>query len=151
MDWTLDFGYPTFYDIWIARGMTGDTFWQIEDNGAWSLHWDLFWNDKQASKGLVTGQPFQVFTCWNGAVVFTARPILEQRISFRQPREGECFSGEPALFCKDLWREGHGKIAVIPSVNLGYSVEDSKRIKSRRGYVSDVVRSAKEEESTKIQ
>ena len=150
MDWTLDYGYPTFYDVWIARGMTGDTFWQIQDNGAWSLHWDLFWNDKHASKGLITGQPFQVFACWNGAVVFTAKPILEHKISFRQPREGECFQGEPTLFCKDLWKEGHGKIAVIPSVNLGYSDEDSKRIKSRRGYVSDVIRSAKEEESTKI-
>jgi hypothetical protein len=34
--------------------------------------------------------------------------------------------GEPTLFCKDMWHEGYGRIAVIPSVNVGYDEESGK-------------------------
>jgi len=34
MDWTY-LENPTFYDVWIARGMTGDTFFQ--DSRRWEL------------------------------------------------------------------------------------------------------------------
>ncbi|MBE3041326.1 hypothetical protein IMZ48_01820, partial [Candidatus Bathyarchaeota archaeon] len=50
--------------------------------------------------------------------------------------EGECFQGEPQLFCKDLWHAGHGKIAVVPSVNLEYDDEHATQIKGLKGYTS---------------
>jgi len=37
--------------------------------------------------------------------------------------------GEPTLFCKDMWHEEYGKIAVIPSVNVGYNDEESRKVK----------------------
>jgi alpha-1,3-mannosyltransferase len=47
--------------------------------------------------------------------------------------------GEPTHFCKDLWHLGYGKIAVVPSVNVEYDDDQSRQVKSRRGYVSDSV------------
>jgi alpha-1,3-mannosyltransferase len=58
--------------------------------------------------------------------------------------------GEPTLFCKDLWHTGYGKIAVVPSVNIGYNDEESKVVKSRHGYVSEWVRKKEKETETEI-
>ena len=55
---------------------------------------------------------------------------------FRAAREGECHQGEPQLFCKDLWYAGHGKVAVVPSVNLEYDDAHAKQIKALKGYTS---------------
>ncbi|KAI4233458.1 MAG: hypothetical protein L6R40_007055 [Gallowayella cf. fulva] len=139
MDWTYVGPDPTFYDVWIARGMNGDSFFNIPPDGNWNSAWHLFWNNPEASEKLNAGKPFQVFSCWNGAVAFTAKPITEQKIGFRKSGEHECSQGEPKSFCKDLWMLGYGKIAVVPSVNLGYSDEDGKKIKSANGYVSSHV------------
>ncbi len=136
MDWTYVGRDPTFYDVWIARGMNGDSFFNIPEDGNWNSAWNLFWNDPKAQARLHAGKPFQVFSCWNGATVFTAKPLLEGKIKFRSPYEHECYQGEPQLFCKDMWHHGYGKIAVIPSVNLEYSDEAAKKIKSAKGYVS---------------
>ncbi|KAB2100106.1 hypothetical protein AG0111_0g11695 [Alternaria gaisen] len=35
MDWTYVGDHPTFYDVWIARGMTGDSFLEIPASGSW--------------------------------------------------------------------------------------------------------------------
>ncbi|KAK2673116.1 Mannosyltransferase 1, CMT1 [Fusarium oxysporum f. sp. vasinfectum] len=91
-------------------------------------------------------QPFQVFACWNGATAFTAAPLLHG-LRFRDTRKGECFQGEPQLFCKDMWSRGFRKIAVVPSVNLEYSDEKAADIKKLKGYVSDIVQ-RQEEDST---
>jgi alpha-1,3-mannosyltransferase len=141
----MDWGYvgpdPTFYDVWIARDMSGDTFFKIPEDGNWNFAWNLFWNDAKTRTRFQDGKPFQVFSCWNGAVAFTAKPIVEGKIRFREPYEGECFQGEPKLFCKDMWYHGYGKIAVVPSVNLEYTVDNGKRIKAAKGYVSKWVES----------
>lgn len=139
MDWTYVGEHPTFYDVWIARGMTGESFFNIPPDGNWNSAWNLFWNDHDAKSRLEAHRPFQVFSCWNGAAVFTAKPIVGKTVAFRASREGECFQGEPQLFCKDLWFHGYGKIAVVPSVNLEYSDEKGRQIKEYKGYTSQWV------------
>ncbi|KAL8679627.1 MAG: hypothetical protein Q9186_004088 [Xanthomendoza sp. 1 TL-2023] len=149
MDWTYVGPDPTFYDVWIARGMNGDSFFNIPPDGNWDSAWNLFWNNPEALEKFNAGKPFQVFSCWNGAVTFTAKPIVEQKIKFRSASEQECSQGEPKSFCKDLWMLGYGKIAVVPSVNLEYNDENGKRIKSAKGYVSSHVNG--EDENEKIE
>lgn len=137
MDWTYVGHDPTFYDVWIARGMNGDSFFNIPEDGNWNSAWNLFWNNPDAQQSLRAGRPFQVFSCWNGATSFTAKPLLEQKIKFRSAHKDECAQGEPKIFCKEMWNLGYGKIAVVPSINLEYSDEAAKKIKSAKGYVSE--------------
>lgn len=136
MDWVYLARDPTFYDVWIARGLTGDTFFNIPEDGSWNNAWNLFWNDPEARRSLNAGAPFQVFSCWNGIVAFTAQPLFEKKIKFRAAKKNECFQGEPKLFCKDMWFHGYGKIAVVPSVNVAYSVDDARKLRSLKGFVS---------------
>ncbi|KAL2022205.1 hypothetical protein VTK56DRAFT_5815 [Thermocarpiscus australiensis] len=136
MDWTYVGRDPTFYDVWIARGMNGDSFFEIPPDGSWNSAWNLFWNDPSTKARFLAHKPFQVFSCWNGAAVFTAAPLIDGTVAFRSPRQGECHQGEPQLFCKDLWFHGYGKIAVVPTVNLEYSDEAGKKIKDEKGYTS---------------
>ncbi|KAH8660438.1 cryptococcal mannosyltransferase 1-domain-containing protein [Xylariales sp. PMI_506] len=175
MDWTYVGENPTFYDVWVARTLTGDSFFRIPADGSWDWAWNLFWNDPAAKQRFDQRMPFQVFACWNGATAFTAAPVLglppppsppprshtdehkglEQlstgeamdrgRVSFRAAREGECYMGEPTLFCKDMWWAGFGRIAVVPSVNLEYSDKAGRKIKEEKGYTSKWV----EQEETK--
>ncbi|RDW66602.1 hypothetical protein BP5796_09351 [Coleophoma crateriformis] len=139
LDWTFVGQDPTFYDVWIARGMTGDTFFDIPEDGNWNSAWNLFWNDAQAAQKVRAHRPFQVFACWNGAVAFTAKPLLEHKVRFRHPSEQECFQGEPQLFCKDIWYTGFGKITVIPAISLEYTDAGARRIKDLKGYTSNWV------------
>lgn len=67
-------------------------------------------------------------------MAFTAKPILHNEVDFRRNRDGECFQGEPLLFCKDLWFAGYQRIAVVPSVNLEYGAERGAWIKESRGF-----------------
>ena len=142
MDWTSVGPDPTFYDVWIARGMNGDTFFEIPADGSWGAAWDVFWNNPTALERFWLGKPFQVFSCWNGAVAFSAQPFLaddESALRFRAAQDPrECpGQGEPQTWCMDLWRLGRGKIAVVPIVNLEYSDEAAMRIKEAKGYVSN--------------
>jgi alpha-1,3-mannosyltransferase len=136
MDWTYVGNNPTFYDVWIARGMTGDLFFNIPDDGSWDFAWNLFWNDGKTRAQLAAVKPFQVFACWNGVTAFTAKPLLDGHIRFRARGPGECFQGEPNLFAKDMWTKRYGRIAVVPSVNVEYSDEAAKKIKALKGYVA---------------
>ncbi|KAH9897600.1 alpha-1,3-mannosyltransferase CMT1 [Xylariomycetidae sp. FL2044] len=141
MDWTYVGAEPTFYDVWVARTLRGDLFFDIPPDGNWNSAWNLFWNDTQTKSKFRSMAPFQVYACWNGAVVFGAEPVItgekgKGRIEFRGPREGECFAGEPTLFAKDLWFAGYGRIAVVPTVNLEYSDEAAVKIKAAKGYTS---------------
>ena len=142
-DWTYgDSAEPIFYDSYIARSINGDLFFDIPaETASYSLAEYLFWNEPHAQARFKANQPFQVFSCWNGAVAFTATPIVLGKVSFRAAleKEGECYQGEPQLFCKDMWFQGYGKIAVIPSINLEYSNENGKKIKADKGYTSQWV------------
>ncbi|KAG6016573.1 hypothetical protein E4U43_003510 [Claviceps pusilla] len=141
MDWTYVGNDPTFYDVWIARNLNGDSFFDIPPDGSWNSAWNLFWNAEETQTRFFNKVPFQVFSCWNGASAFTAQPLLDHAVRFRAANEtaGECRQGEPQLFCKDLWFNGYRKIAVVPSVNLEYSVEKGKLIKEAKGFTSDTV------------
>lgn len=135
-DWTYVGVDPTFYDVWIARTLAGDSFFDIPPDGNWNSAWNLFWNAHTDQKSFMAHRPFQVFSCWNGAAVFTSRPLIEAHARFRAPTPQECFQGEPQLFCKDLWRAGYRNIAVVPSVNIAYDDEHATSIKGLKGYVS---------------
>lgn len=140
MDWTYSGDDPTFYDVWIARGMNGDSFFHIPASGNWGEAHNLFWNAPDTKSRFEQLRPFQAFACWNGATVFSAQPIAEGlRFRTNYDKTGECFQGEPVLFCKDMWWRGYGKIAVVPSVNLEYSVKNGRRLKQLKGFVSDNV------------
>ncbi|KFZ19509.1 hypothetical protein V502_03621 [Pseudogymnoascus sp. VKM F-4520 (FW-2644)] len=140
MDWSDIDPAPIFYDIWIARAINGDTFWEIPPDGGWRFSSNLFWNHPVSRQRFDEHKALQVFACWNGAVVFSAKPLIEKNIRFRKSKAGECYSGEPRLFCKDLWMKGYSKIAVVPSVNLDYSNGSAKKAKELHGYVSDAVK-----------
>lgn len=140
MDWAYLSGLdepPAFYDVWVARGITGDTFFEIPDDGSWAHALRPFERDPPTLARLAAHRPFQAFACWNGAVTFAARPVLERALDFRVSAKGECFQGEPQLFCKDMWWHGYGKIAVVPSVNLEYTDERGRHIKQDKGYASN--------------
>lgn len=157
MDWTYVGPDPTFYDVWVARTMSGESFFRIPEDGSWDYAWNLFWNDPIARQRYQSKKPFQVYSCWNGGVVFGAGVLFpdggddKKGVRFRAAKkviesgkeregeEGECHQGEPQLFCKDLWVRGNGKIAVVPSVNFEYSDKDGGRIKELKGYTSKSV------------
>lgn len=142
MDWVPGADGPIFYDSYISRSIVGDLFFNIPpETASYSEASNLFWNEPRAKERLAAHRPFQVFSCWNGAVAFTAIPVVEKKVAFRATYEdkGECFQAEPELFCKDLWGQGYGKIAVVPSVNLGYSNDEGRMAKEKKGYTSDLV------------
>ncbi|QPC60138.1 hypothetical protein HYE67_002369 [Fusarium culmorum] len=142
MTCAMDFTYagpdPTFYDVWVARTLAGDTFFPIPKDGSWDNAWDLFRGNREARMAYDAHLPFQVFACWNGATAFTAAPILHG-LRFRDPMKDECFQGEPQLFCKDLWHKGYRKIAVVPSVSLEYTDARGHDIKKLKGFTNEVV------------
>ncbi|KAH8900351.1 hypothetical protein GQ53DRAFT_862376 [Thozetella sp. PMI_491] len=143
MDWIYGDGpAPTFYDVYIARGINGDLFFEVPPNLSWDRATNLFWNDPESKERFYDNRPVQVFACWNGAVAFTARPIVDKEVTFRAAREqkGECYNGEPEIFCKDMWLRGYGKIAVVPYINLEYSNKQAERIKTEKGFTSEWVR-----------
>ena len=84
---------------------------------------------------LADSKPFQVFARWNGVTSFTAKPLLDGHIRLRAREPSECFQSEPKLFAKDMWANGYGKIAVVPSMNVKYSDEATK-IKEPKRYVA---------------
>jgi alpha-1,3-mannosyltransferase len=143
LDWTGGGGpNPVFYDVYVARAANGDLFFDVPpDTVSWSRAGDLFWNEPVAKQRYEKREPFQVFACWNGAVVFTARPVVEGKVGFRGARRerGECHAGEPGLFCKDLWWEGYGRIMVVPTVGLEYAEEAGAALKGLKGFTAALV------------
>ena len=148
MDWTYLGPDPSFYDVWIGRGINGDLFFNIPDTGSWEYSTDLFWNDQETQARWKTGKSFQVYSCWNGATVFPAKPIMDKNITFRRSYDDECYQGEPQIFFKELWMLGYGKLAVVPTINLEYSDEAAKKLKEYYGYTSDWIQKEAQEDPT---
>ncbi|KAL8723416.1 MAG: hypothetical protein Q9225_000247 [Loekoesia sp. 1 TL-2023] len=134
-----------FYDVWVARSMTGDIFFEIPRSGLWKYAKNLLWDDPATKQRLDAHQPFQVFSCWNGMAAINAKPFVEKGIRFRRNREGECCMGEPTLLCKDFWANGFGRILVVPSVWVAYSHKASVAVKKSKGCVEDNVKDNKSE------
>lgn len=61
MDWNYLDGIadPYFYDVWIARDMNGDSFFDIPLSGSWENAWSLFANHTQPREKFEAGEPFQ--------------------------------------------------------------------------------------------
>ena len=137
MDWI--YGGATFYDVWVSRAMNGDQFFEIPQSGSWEFSDNLFWNHPPSRERWEAKKPFQVFACWNGAAAFTAKPMMDGSVEFRGARNEECYLGEPTLLCKDMWHKGFGRIAVVPSVNVGYDDEESMKVKRRHGWTGESV------------
>ncbi|KAI4276396.1 MAG: hypothetical protein L6R38_005679 [Xanthoria sp. 2 TBL-2021] len=143
MDYSDD---SLFYDIWVARSMTGDIFFDIPPSGLWKYAKNLLWDDPDRKRRLEAHKPFQAFACWNGMVTMSAKAFIEKGIRFRRNREGECYMGEPTLLAKDFWKEGFGKILVVPSVWVAYSYGASVKVKMEKGYVEENVEERKMED-----
>ena len=147
MDWSH--GGAIFYDIFVARSIVGETFWQIAQDGLWHFSSNLFWADRQTRAKYQNHQPFQVYACWNGGAVISAKPFMERRIKFRRNSEGECYMGEPTLFAKDLWRLGLGRIQVVPTVNVAYD-NQTEEAKDMHGRVEDYLNMTSAEFQTEL-
>ena len=136
MDW---FEADSFYDTWIARGMNGDTFFEISQDAQWTYAYNMFWNDKGVRERFDKMKPFQVFSCWNGITTLNAQPFLKKLVKFHraEAEKGECYEGEPTVLARDFWSYGYGKIGVVPTVNVGYrALEEGAATKEVFGTVS---------------
>lgn len=140
MDWSSQ--GATFYDIYVARSIVGESFWQVAQDGLWHFSNNLFWTDRESRAKFDNHQPFQVYSCWNGGAVIAGAPIVQQKIRFRRSNVStdECYMGEPTLFAKDLWRLGLGRIQVVPSINVVYAEEtEFNVVKDLRGRVEGTI------------
>lgn len=137
MDWQSR--GSVLYDFWVSRAINGDSFFEIPQNGAWDFSQNMFWNEPTSKERMDALQPVQVYACWNGMVVFRTKPLLKEGIRFRGQRENECYMGEPTYLCKDFWAAGHGRVAIVPSVNVAYTLTEALATKKYRGYVDEVV------------
>lgn len=103
-----------FYDIWAAKDMNGHNFASEAPT---------------TMQPVIQGTPFQVFSCWNGMVVFAADVFQKKTVAFRRNQRalGECPASETELLFRDMWKLGRGKIAVSPMAASAYTKEDFKR------------------------
>ncbi|KAG8693015.1 hypothetical protein FRC08_009376 [Ceratobasidium sp. 394] len=139
----LDFGpRGLVYDRWVLRTMRGTPFYQQKELV------DFFGPpddielkprprilpeeaDEQDRLALETGDPFQVFSCWNGVTAFTASVFaLPTSLRFRTARNdpdskdgvsdkaSECY-----LSSIDLWKAGLGRVMVVPRARVAYSLD----------------------------
>lgn len=118
MDYLLYHGdnssYCNFYDIWASHDMRGRNFHAYGQRVGAELYRTL-WHKA----------PFQVFSCWNGMVVFNADLFQERLVSFRRNhwQTDECPASETELLFRDMWKLGRGKVVVSPFAASAYDVE----------------------------
>ncbi|KAG9122678.1 hypothetical protein FRC07_000853 [Ceratobasidium sp. 392] len=130
----LDFGpRGLVYDRWVLRTIRGTPFYQQKELIDFFGPPDdielkprpkalLDQDDEQDRVALEAGNPFQVFSCWNGVTAFTASVFaLPTSLRFRtayndlgskdgaSDKASECY-----LSSVDLWKAGLGRIMVIP-------------------------------------
>lgn len=130
----FDFSGGTLYDTWVTRDAHGEilsSFYPYVKDGAARDHLDQ-------------GLPFNVYSCWNGAVAFPASLFTQNKIRFRSWTENEsrspnpvstgsvgkyglkaCRASECILIFKDLWMLGKSKIMINPAIRVMYSYRDA--------------------------
>jgi len=136
MDWNLaPDGRPRYYDAWVGRSMTGNSYYR----NFYEQKPGFFWDDPPTQERFESFQPVQVFTCWNGIVALDATPFADGTLRFRgvEYDKEECFQGEPGLLAKDLWYHGYGRIAVVPTVNTAYYYDHMEIVRKEKGNVAD--------------
>ncbi|KKZ63102.1 hypothetical protein EMCG_00312 [[Emmonsia] crescens] len=136
-DWNA--GAGSFYDSWVSRSMSGNLFFEVSHDATHWLAEDMFFDDPPSADRYKKLLPLQVYSCWGGMVTLDAAPFIERKVTFRSSDPGECYSGEPTLLGKDLWRIGQGKILAVPAVNVAYEYSNALEAKDVRGYVHNVV------------
>jgi hypothetical protein len=133
----MDFDVLQLYDTWVSRDL----------NGATLSGWYPFVRESLAQARLIAGEPFRVYSCWNGAVALPAAAFTQGGLLFRSWREGEarslhpdadtrltwsdrCPASECHLVCKDLWAMGRSRIYMNPRVRLvyNYATETKQRV-----------------------
>jgi alpha-1,3-mannosyltransferase len=106
MDWIFPAGLkdePTFYDVWVTRGMTGDSFFDIPvETGSWDYAWNLLWNDPKALKRLYAHGPFQAFLAGMVSSYLLQSRYLNKRLDFAVLGMANVCRASHSLFCKDL-------------------------------------------------
>ncbi|BFZ64840.1 hypothetical protein YB2330_005993 [Saitoella coloradoensis] len=124
--------YPLIWDMWVMRTMQGKMSYPMWERYSFSKDPELLFRDEDE---LITQwrfqerRPFQVFSCWNGLVVMDAAPFYGSNtiepVRFRAGNvsAGECQASECELVCRDFWKNGYGKIAVIPRVGVWYELQ----------------------------
>ena len=137
MDW-IEKG-KDFYDVWASRSMSGNTFWEIPQDGSWAFSQNLFHDHPLSKDKYNRSMPFQTFSCWGGMTVMDAVPFMKGLLRFRRNVEGECYGGVPQLLGMDLARLGLSRVQTLPQVNVGYSDEEGAEVKRLRGYVHEKV------------
>mmetsp|Transcript_14855 Transcript_14855/g.27461 ORF Transcript_14855/g.27461 Transcript_14855/m.27461 type:complete len:477 (-) Transcript_14855:126-1556(-) len=107
-----------FYDTWISHDVDGRNFRNEPP-----------YLSGPGYNSLRAGEPFQVFSCWNGMVAFSADVFQKHGLYFRTGREhlGECAAGEAELIFRDMWKEGRGKFLISPRAVSTYSKQDFRQ------------------------
>ncbi|KAJ3451897.1 hypothetical protein M0812_03655 [Anaeramoeba flamelloides] len=115
-----------FYDLWVARDLDGDLF---QSTYPWI-------KDPDRVHLLKNGLPFQVYSCWNGMVIFKSEPLLIEKIKFRSRYKEECLSSECEFFTKDLWKNGYTKIFINPIIQVAYEKEIYQKLIKSEYYLN---------------
>jgi alpha-1,3-mannosyltransferase len=144
---------PRLYDTWIARSMTGDTFYK----GMFGWDEGFFFDHEPSRKRWDKFLPVQVFSCWNGIVALTAKPFMDGSLRFRgieggdrERKDEECYQGEPNLLTKDLWYLGYNRISTLPTIMTAYEYWEARLTREIRGPVSQHVLDGKHGPEEKI-
>lgn len=66
-------------------------------------------------------EPFQVFTCWGGAVLFQGSIFQEDRLRFRSGGPLECATSECDIITRDMWSLGYNRIMTVPTSPTAYT------------------------------
>jgi len=127
MDWKIGKNGPYFYDEWVFRDINGHL---VQPQSLYSLKMDgshdWFRQSPFSYVRWKAQMPFQVYACWNGMAILAAEPIRKKVIRYRRSAPGECAESECHLICKDYWQKGYGRIQIIPTVNVGYNLAESR-------------------------
>ena len=113
MDFKIDdSGKIMYYDTWVGVDMSGTHFMNEAPYVRLS-------RDRMA---LSEGRPFQVFSCWGGAVAVSGAAVQQSGLRFRSGGPLECPASECEIFCRDLWSVGRGRILSVPAAQTFYSI-----------------------------
>ncbi|BFZ59267.1 hypothetical protein YB2330_000273 [Saitoella coloradoensis] len=135
VDWVnLGYPYPALYDAWVLHTMTGELAYRPREPKFDTYDPETFFSDEALSRfRWLDRRPVQVMSCWNGVTIMSAKPLQmeEKNVRFRSGNSdvGECKASECELICRDFWKSGHGKIAVVPRVAVSYELQTYELLK----------------------
>ncbi|GJJ15968.1 hypothetical protein Clacol_010247 [Clathrus columnatus] len=166
MTCATDWGGKVVYDRWVARTMTGLPFYLQKDlkeyfgdpNPGKPPYPRPLPDDPDAREKLLSLEPFQVFSCWNGAAFINPKaffngtvslptssslsatdlPRTNDAIRFRMAKnDGDKKVTEKAsecyLICVDLWLRGLGKILLVPRASVAYDLNEYSLVRQDGG------------------